>query len=232
MPAPALASTARPDPAPCASPPGSLPAKACAVAQAFCSDLSPAPRLPTVPVYGANNWYNSWFETTCPARWRHADGEAVFTHRARVSAHPVNKVWPGCQRPKDQTEIASFASWDMTQPVEVHILSTRPVHDVRVRPAAAGIKPQVEGNTIRFIITNPGQFTVQACDVATPIRDIQVRRCVVWNDWGKALEIGIETVVEKISDILFEDCDLIHVAGVAIDVTTHDRARCKDLVVK
>lgn len=368
------------------------------------------------------------------------NGRPVITHRARVSAHPVNKVWPGCQRSKVQTEIASFASWDMSEPVEVSILSRRPVRDVRVRPSSAGITPRVEGDQIRFAIAKPGQFTVEvngthnalhlfvnptedaapdpkdravryfgpgvhcpgiirlesnqtvylaagavvygailaekaanitilgrgildgskfdrldgltalvclydcdrvrlegitlrdsavftitpiacrrvnlsnikiignwrynsdginfincrecnvedsfirtfddciclkgyekfgafvyplqlldnkwdgsftvdgknshsfgewqrrlgayACDVSKPISGIQVRHCVLWNDWGKALEIGIETITEEISDILFDNCDIIHVAGTAMDVMIQDRARCKNILFR
>lgn len=368
------------------------------------------------------------------------NGRSVPTHRARVSAHPLNQPWPGYQRPKEQTEIASFASWDMTEPVEVSVISGRPPRDVRVRPSSRGVKPVVEGNSIRFTVEKPGQHTVEvngthhalhlfanpredaspgesdpgvryfgpgvhcpglirlesnqtvylaggavvygailaekaeniailgrgildgskfdrldgltglvclydcdnvrlegvtlrdsgtftvaavasrrvrvrnlkvignwrynadgidfincrncsvedsfirafddcivlkgyekfgsfiyplrlldnkwdgtftvdgvtsrpfaewqrsmgayACDVAVPISDISARRCVVWNDWGKALEIGIETVVSGIKDVIFEDCDLIHVSGVAMDVTTHDRARCENILFR
>ena len=368
------------------------------------------------------------------------NGLPVFTYQARVSAYPMNQIWPGYQRAMEQTEIASFSSWDMTEPVEVVIMSSRPVRDVLVRPTSAGIKPRVEDGAIRFTIAKPGQFTVEVngthhalhlfanpmedvasdpedpavryfgpgvhcpglirlesnqaiylaggavvygailaekakniailgrgildgskfdrldgltalvclydcdgvrlegitlrdpgvftvapiacrqvrirnvkmiggwrynsdgidfincrhcsvedsfartfddciclkgyekfgnfiyklqlpdgmssgsenytidgvhgsfakfernlgaytCDGA-PINDIQVRRCVLWNSWGKALEIGIETVAEEISDILFEDCDIIHVSGIAMDVTSHDRARCKNILFR
>jgi len=90
----------------------------------------------------------------------------------------------------------------------------------------------VDGTTSRTFAAWQRSMGTYACEADQPISDIQVRRCVVWNDWGKALEIGIETVVEEIRDILFEDCDLIHVAGVAMDVTTHDRAWCKNIVFR
>jgi len=365
------------------------------------------------------------------------DGRAVTTQRARVSAHPLNQVWPGYQRPKSQTEIASFATWDMAGPVAVTVVSARPVREVRVRPSAAGIVPAVDGNTIRFTLDTPGQYTVEvndrhqalhlfanppeepAPDPADPnvryfgpgvhcpglmrlesgqtvylaggavvygailaehaggitirgrgildggkcdrmdvsglvclydctdaridgitlrdsggftivpvacqqvhirnvklignwrynsdgidfiscrhcsvedsfirsfddsivikgyhafgpfiyalqlsdgrwdntfvigdhhltfaefqrrlgiypcptglIEDIQVRRCVVWNEWGRALEIGAETVAEEIRGLLFEDCDIIHAAEVAIDVQNCDRARCHEIVFR
>ena len=363
------------------------------------------------------------------------DGQSVFIHRARVSAHPLNQVWPGYQRPLEQTEIVSFASWDMAAPVEISIVSTRPVKDVRVRPRSYGILPQIEDNTIRFAVNKPGQLTVEVngthlalhlfanppessipdpndpkvhyfgpgvhcpglirlesdqtvyladgavvygaiiaekvknisiigrgildgskfdrmdvsglitlydcanvridgitlrdpggwtiipiaservhirnvkliglwrynsdgidflncrrCSVedsfirsfddsialkgfekwgpyvyrkqlmnggfsvdgglsshsprelqdsmgqyacrAAPVRDIQVRRCVIWNEWGRALEIGAETVAREMSDLLFEDCDIIHTAHVAMDVQHSDRALCRNIVFR
>lgn len=365
------------------------------------------------------------------------DGQVVATQRARVSAHPLNQVWPGYQRPTSQTEIASFATWDMSAPVTVTIVSSRPVRELRVRPSAAGIIPSVEGATIRFAIDTPGQYTVevqgrqqalhlfanppdapapdpadpavryfgpgvhcpglmrldsgqtvylaggavvygailaehaegitirgrgildgsrcdrmdvtglvclydcadaridgiilrdaggftivpvacrqvqirnvkiignwrynsdgidlvncrhcrvedsfirsfddsiaikgyhafgpfiyalQLCDGrwdntfliggehrtfaefqrrlgiypchGEPIEDIQVRRCVIWNDWGRALEIGAETVADGVRGLLFDDCDIIHAAEVAMDVQNCDRARCSEIVFR
>ena len=88
-------------------------------------------------------------------------GQPVFTYPARVSAVPLNQVWPSYQGPKFQTEMASFASWDMTGPVEVLVISARSVQSVRVRPSATGIAPRVEGDAIRFTIFKPGQYTVE-----------------------------------------------------------------------
>jgi len=366
------------------------------------------------------------------------NGQPVFTHQARVSAHPLNQCWPGYQRPLEQTEIASFASWDMVAPVEVSIVSTRPVKDVRVRPRSYGINPKVDGNTIRFTVNKPGQLTVEVngthrvlhlfanppenaipdpndpkvryfgtgvhypgvirlesnqtiyladgavvygaiiaekaknvaiigrgildgskfdrmdmygafsglislydCENvridgitlrdpsgwtiipiasrqvhirnvkliglwrynsdgidfincqhssvedsfirsfddsivlkgyekwpaftynsqilntefsadglsshsvtelqgymgpyaihAAPMHDIQVRRCVIWNDWGRALEIGAETVASEMNDLLFEDCDIIHTTDIAMDVQNSDRALCRNIVFR
>lgn len=344
------------------------------------------------------------------------NGQPVFTYPARVSAHPLNQGWPGYQRPLEQTEIASFATWDMVEPSEVNIVSARPVKEVRIRPKSHGIQPKVEGNTIGFTLKKPGQFTVevngthnalhlfvnpmeadppdlrdpnvryfgpgmhcpgiikmtsnqtvylaggavvygaviaekadniairgrgildgskfdrfdvnglinligctnvmieglilrdpnlwtivpalcqqvhirnvkliglwryntdgidfvnsQHCSVESsfirsfddsivfkgipywdfnictvwpdsgtgwsrrgqyecnlaPVQDIQVRHCVVWNDWGRALEIGAETMATEISDLLFEDCDIIHAVHVAMDVQHIGCAECK-----
>ncbi len=56
-------------------------------------------------------------------------------------------------------------------------------------------------------------------------RHVIVRDCVIWNDWGKCLEIGAETRAEEICGILFENCAIIHVTGPALDCCNVDYAR-------
>ena len=43
------------------------------------------------------------------------------------------------------------------------------------------------------------------------------------------MEIGAETIASEISDVLFEDCDIIHVTHVAMDVQNSDRALCRNI---
>ncbi|MBQ3709007.1 MAG: hypothetical protein II889_14050, partial [Clostridia bacterium] len=66
----------------------------------------------------------------------------------------------------------------------------------------------------------------QAYDV---FQNVRVRDCVIWNDWGKALEIGAETRAEEISDIVFENCDIIHVCGTPLDCCNVDYANVHDV---
>jgi len=332
------------------------------------------------------------------------NGQPVFVYRARVSAMPFNRLWPGHQRPLDQTEIASFAYWDMSGPVTVEVLSQRPVERLAVRPAHYGAVPVVEGNRITFQMPRPGQIAVEVngshkalhlfanppadqrdkpvagpkvlyfppgqhhpgkirlqsgqtvciaggavvhaaieatdatdlrivgrgiLDVSTfkrfdawggislhgcrnvrisgivirdpnvygivpvccsdvtisnvkliglwrynadgidpcncqqvtiedsfvrsfddsivlkgvtnwwdyrtdqrPLRDVAVRRCVIWNDWGRALEIGAETVAPEYDNILFEDCDIIHCAHIVMDIQNGDRAVVRNVTYR
>ena len=55
-------------------------------------------------------------------------------------------------------------------------------------------------------------------------KNVLVRNCVIWNDWGKSLEIGAETRAEEICNVTFEDCDVIHITGPAIDCFNVDYA--------
>jgi hypothetical protein len=74
---------------------------------------------------------------------------------------PFNQVWPGYQRPIDQTGLAGFAYWSMSSPVSVEIISLRPFTTVAVRPSSRGIHPVTKGQRITFQISRPGQFTVE-----------------------------------------------------------------------
>jgi len=89
------------------------------------------------------------------------NGRAVPVYACRVSAMPFNQVWPGYQRPLDQTELAGFAYWDMSGPVSVEIDSKRPFSSVAVRPSSRSIKPIVSGQHITFQLSQPGQFSVE-----------------------------------------------------------------------
>jgi hypothetical protein len=92
------------------------------------------------------------------------DGQPVFVYPARVSAMPVNQVWPGYQRPLDQTELASFAYFDTSGPVQVEVTSRKPIERVTIRPLSYGIQPSVTGQTISFRLEKPCQVVLEVND--------------------------------------------------------------------
>ena len=55
-------------------------------------------------------------------------------------------------------------------------------------------------------------------------RNIIVERCVLWCDWGRALEIGAETNAPAFYNIVFSDCDVIHGSTMQLDIQHHNRA--------
>ena len=59
-----------------------------------------------------------------------------------------------------------------------------------------------------------------------------VRNCTIWNDWGKALEIGAETRAKEIHDIVFENCNIIHVIGSVLDCCNVDYADVHDVIYR
>jgi Glycosyl hydrolases family 28 len=327
-------------------------------------------------------------------------GVEVPVYACRVSAVPFNQVWPGYQRPLDQTEMAGFAYWDMRGPVNIEIRCKRAAGSVLVRPQSLGVKAQISGEFIRFTLDRPrpivvemdgphhalhlfasppeqdvpkpdtagvrwfgpgihrpgkielqnnqtvyigsgavvygcisgrgvsnvrirgrgildgSQFergqgggavklqdcsniiiegiimrdpdvwccslfgcreaaiqnvkliglwrynsdgidicnsetvTVRDCFVRSyddslvvkglkwkendsyhdrPARNIRFSGCVLWNDWGRALEIGAETSAPEVTGIVFEDCDVIHNTHIALDIQHGDRAAVRDI---
>ncbi|MCO5239650.1 MAG: glycosyl hydrolase family 28 protein [Chitinophagaceae bacterium] len=91
-------------------------------------------------------------------------GKKAPVYLARVSAMPVNQVWPGYQRPVEQTELASFCQFDTDEEVTVEITSSIPVRNVVVRPSSYQIRPVIKGNKIVLRITRPGQIVVEVND--------------------------------------------------------------------
>jgi hypothetical protein len=63
-----------------------------------------------------------------------------------------------------------------------------------------------------------------ARDRDRPVRRVLAERCVIWNDWGRALEVGAETCAPEITDLTFRDCDIIRTAHIAMDIQHGDRA--------
>lgn len=327
------------------------------------------------------------------------DGQTVPVYACRVSAVPFNQVWPGYQRPLDQTELAGFAYWEMQRPVTVEVLSRQAVQSVAVQPASLGIHPRIENNCISFSLERPRSVVVEVngvhhslhlfpslsendapasdapgvhyfgpgihrpgiielqsnesvylaggavvygsvhargasnirvagrgildvspfprgegggavrlsgcsqvaiegivmrdpdvwccslfgcrnvtvadvklvglwrynadgidicnsqdvevrdCFVRAfddalvikglkfgassfddrPVRNVRFRRCTVWCDWGRAMEIGAETCAPEIADIAFEDCDIVRTTHIAMDIQHGDRAAIRDI---
>ena len=55
-------------------------------------------------------------------------------------------------------------------------------------------------------------------------------RCVAWNDWGKAFEVGVGCRGEHMRRVTFRDCDCIHATCWAMDVTNVDDGRDSDIL--
>lgn len=63
-------------------------------------------------------------------------------------------------------------------------------------------------------------------------RNVCVRRCLLWNDWGKCLEIGAETRAREISNIVFEECSVLHADTAVLDCLNVDNADVHDVVFR
>ena len=70
----------------------------------------------------------------------------------------------------------------------------------------------------------------KACyDKQKVIENIKVDNCVLWNDWGKIIEFGAETVVDVIRDVTISNCYIPRFTMVALDMQNGDRARIENV---
>ena len=59
-----------------------------------------------------------------------------------------------------------------------------------------------------------------------------IRNCVVWCDWGHAIEIGAETTAYEMCHIHYEDCDIIHGGYRCLSIQNCCRAKVHDIHYK
>ena len=89
------------------------------------------------------------------------NGNPICVYKARVSKTPVNQVWPGYQRPVEQTEIAAFAYFDFHKGDEITVIPKEKVETYVIRPSSYGIKHAVADNAISFKVDKPCQLVVE-----------------------------------------------------------------------
>ncbi len=96
------------------------------------------------------------------------NGQSLPVQSCRVSAVPINRVWPGRQRPVEQTADAPFVSFDLPRETDIQhpVLLTvqvigAQIQTAELRPKAAAIPftPVQDGLDIQ--LTRPLSFTVE-----------------------------------------------------------------------
>lgn len=81
----------------------------------------------------------------------------------RVSAVPYNTVWPGVQRPDEQTETAYFFSFTTDEPTEIKVKLNCEFERAVVRPLAHNIVHEIAENVVSFTVPGAGHYVLE-CD--------------------------------------------------------------------
>ncbi|MCM1449148.1 MAG: glycosyl hydrolase family 28 protein [Clostridiales bacterium] len=58
---------------------------------------------------------------------------------------------------------------------------------------------------------------------------IRIDNCVLWNDWGKIIEFGAETMIDEIRDVKVSNCYVPHYTMAALDMQNGDLAHISDI---
>lgn len=92
------------------------------------------------------------------------DGKNIDVYSCDVSAVPFNQVWPGYQRPPEQTEESAFLMLSSNEEVTLNITPQKSFEKVVVRPLSKGITPKTEYGTVTVSFLGVGQYTVEFDD--------------------------------------------------------------------
>jgi len=77
-----------------------------------------------------------------------------------------------------------------------------------------------------FIHSFDDAVTIKGIDryAHTNNENILTENCVLWCDWGKTCEVGIETACREYKNITFRNCDLLRAGNTALDIMNGDCA--------
>ncbi|MBR4940413.1 MAG: hypothetical protein IKZ19_00225, partial [Clostridia bacterium] len=155
---------------------------------------------------------NSWH------RFVTLNGEKAEPWFCRVSAQPYDTVWPGFQRPLDQTETAAFLSFETDGHVLVELVSEKTVEEAVVRPLSKNVRVDVgeDGHSVSFTLPGCGNYTLEINGLhnalhifANPISDFGV-------DKADPKVIYYAPGVYDVGNIELEDGQTLFVDGGAV----------------
>lgn len=97
-------------------------------------------------------------------------GKPLPLETARISALPFNRVWPGYQRPENQTKTAKFVQLDLAAPTALRLMfkGTRPTVP-RILPMSRKGRVTYGADWMEFALDEPEQFIVDFGDEAEPL---------------------------------------------------------------
>lgn len=75
-------------------------------------------------------------------------------------------------------------------------------------------------------------ITIKGIDLyaATSVKDILAENCVLWCDWGRTCEIGLETTCQTYQNITFRNCDVLRGGNTVLDIQNGDCAEVSNIL--
>ena len=92
------------------------------------------------------------------------NGVECAVHKARVSAIPFNRPWPGYQRPVEQSELAAFVCFEANESVVMEVQCDKVFEKATIRPLSRNVSVRVNGSNVTFTLDKPGQYVLELDD--------------------------------------------------------------------
>lgn len=93
------------------------------------------------------------------------NGQPCPVYLCRVSKMPFNRIYPGKQRPLDQTEHASFISFSADETVTLQVKCKKQFSNAVIRPLSKQVAVKRSGDTVEFTLENCGQYFLELDDI-------------------------------------------------------------------
>ncbi len=101
-----------------------------------------------------------YIEPISPDYKVYVNGEEVPVYTCRISKNSFNRVWPGHQRPFDQSCPASFVNLVSDEELSIEVELLRPHKRVMIKPYSKNIKFEEKDNRVSFKLTENGDFVL------------------------------------------------------------------------
>lgn len=90
------------------------------------------------------------------------NGEEIPVYTCRISKFPFNRIWPGFQRPFDQSEQASYVNIVSDEEITLEVIVNRKYEKILIKPYSKNIEFSDEGGKVSFSLRENGQFVLEA----------------------------------------------------------------------
>ena len=89
------------------------------------------------------------------------NGEEIPVYTCRISKYPFNTIWPGHQRPFEQSETASFVNTVSDEEINIEVISNIEHKRVLIKPYSKNIEHSETDGKIKFTIKENGQYVLE-----------------------------------------------------------------------
>lgn len=89
------------------------------------------------------------------------NGKETDICKTRISAYPLNRVWPGHQRPIEQSKEAYYVNFRIDEEAEIEIYTDEKITDFDLKPTYMNIPYSITENSVKIYIDKPCNFSAE-----------------------------------------------------------------------